>query len=81
MGISEAVLVGRRSSSVEADEGLAGTEDELAVNELLLSARGVAEGGVGQAVDLAQGALGELMQRGEGVVGKRSLSHPAWRRR
>ena len=81
MGISEAVLVGRRSSSVEADEGLAGTEDELAVNELLLSARGVAEGGVGQAVDLAQGALGELMQRGEGVVGKRSRSHPAWRRR
>ena len=44
-------------------------KDELAVNELLLAAHGVAEGGVGQAVDLAQGALGELMQRGEGVVG------------
>src|SRR6202789_2290639 len=56
--------------SVEAGEGLADAEDELAVDELLLAAGCVAESGAGQAIDLAQGALGQLMERGEGVVGE-----------
>src|SRR4051794_33801669 len=57
------------SRSVEAGEGVADAEDEFAVDELLLASGGVAESGACQAVDLAQGALGQLVEGGEGVVG------------
>src|SRR5580700_10351263 len=58
------------SRSVEAGECLADAEDELSVDELLLAAYCVTKRSARQAVDLAQGALGELVESGEGVVGE-----------
>ncbi len=49
---------------------LGDAEDDFAVDELLLAASRVAKSGGCQAVDLAQGALGELVEGGEGVVGE-----------
>src|SRR6202021_2667991 len=58
------------SGSVEAGEALANAEDDLAVDELFLAANSFTKSCTRQAVDLAQGALGELVEGGEGVVGE-----------
>lgn len=60
----------RRERSVEAGEGVGDAGDHIAVDELLLSSSGVAESGGGEAVDLAQRALGQLVQDGESVIGE-----------
>src|SRR5580700_4074127 len=64
--------VGRVARRVEVSrsECLADAEDELSVDELLLAAYCVTKRSARQAVDLAQGALGELVESGEGVVGE-----------
>ncbi len=59
-----------RSRSVEASEGLGDAGDDLTLDELLLTTSGLAEGGGGEAVDLAQGALRLLVQSREGVIGE-----------
>jgi hypothetical protein len=55
-------------ASVEAGERLGHAVDELAVDELLLALGGVAEGGAGEPVDVAERALRDLVQGAERVV-------------
>ena len=55
--------------------GLLGIEvddagDDVALDELLLAARGLAEGGGGEAVDFAETSVGGLVKHGEGVAGE-----------
>ena len=56
--------------SVEASERFGDTQDALAVDELPLSSCGLAERGGGEAIDLTQGALRQLVQGGERIVGE-----------
>lgn len=56
--------------SVEARQGLGDADDGLPVDELLLAACCLAQGGGGEPVDLAQRSLGQLVEGGERVVGE-----------
>jgi hypothetical protein len=63
--------------SVEARESLANARDHLTVDELLLPPRRLAQGCGGEPVDLAQRALRQLVEHGEGIAyppGSASLS-------
>ena len=64
--------------SLEADERLGDAEDGVSVDEILLSPGGFAQGGGGDAVNLAQGPLGVLVEGRERVVGE---DGPVGRRR
>jgi hypothetical protein len=54
----------RRGRSLEADERLGDAEDGVSVDEILLAPRGFAQGSGGDAIDLAQGPLGVLVDAG-----------------
>jgi len=60
----------RRGWVSRTDREVGDTQDALAVDELLLSSRGLAERGGGESVDLAQGALRQFAQGAEGIVGE-----------
>src|SRR5580658_1280911 len=53
--------------------GVDGLYHQLAVHQAALFPRGAAQGPGGQAIDLAQGALGGLMQQSDGVGSKQVL--------
>src|ERR1035438_7490394 len=67
-------IPGRRSGagvrSLEADERLGDAENGVSVDEVLLAPGGVAQGGGGNAIDLAQGPLRMLVERRERVIGE-----------
>ncbi len=64
------------AGSVVAGEGLGDAGDDLALDELLLTARRLAESGGGEAVDLAQGPQRHFVQGREGVVGEQGALAP-----
>src|SRR5580692_10999008 len=78
MGLTAARGLDRAAveKSVEASEGFGDAEDNVPVDELLLSSSGLAERGGGEAVDLPQGPLGKLVQRLEGIVGEEGPLRP-----
>jgi hypothetical protein len=68
MGIAAAG--GRRSGGGVAGVGLQDAGEDVALDEAALAASDLAEGGRGEAIDVAHGAGGGLVEQGDGILGE-----------